>query len=195
LEGPGGVSPLKSLVILWKTCYTNIINFTNEVIAMAFFGGPPKTPPVAEPQHDGDRLEDSDIPNLPEPRGNTVIAKDLLVTGKLSGEGVVQIEGTVEGEIDLKGYVIVASTGRVKGPVEADVIRVAGQVEGNLISHDHVQLERTGTITGDVTTVSFVIENGGRLNGRTTMVPEQSSVPHVESLEPLEPLVEENGIS
>ncbi len=157
---------------------------------MAFFGGQAKTSPAVEPQIDSDRRQGSDIPDLPEPRGNTVIAKDLLVTGKLSGEGVVQIEGTVEGEIVLKGYVIVASTGRVKGPVEADVIRVAGEVEGNLISHDHVQLERTGTITGDVTTVSFVIENGGRLNGRTTMVPEQSSVPHVESLEPSESLVE-----
>ena len=151
---------------------------------MSFFGGPYKTAPAEEPQAGSDQRESADIPNLPEPRSNTVIAKDLLVTGKLSGEGVVQIEGTVEGEVSLKGYVIVTPTGKVKGPVEADVIRVAGQVEGNLISHDHVQLERTGTIHGDVTTVSFVIENGGRLNGRTTMVPEQASTPHVEGLEP-----------
>lgn len=152
---------------------------------MAFFGGQQKTPAAAEPQTDN--RETNDIPELPEPRSNTVIAKDLLVTGTISGEGVVQIEGAVEGEIHLKGYVIVTSTGKVKGPVEADVIRVAGQVEGNVNSHDHVQLERTGTISGDVTTVSFVIENGGRLNGRTTMVPEQPSTPHVESLEPSEP--------
>lgn len=151
---------------------------------MAFFGGQPKTSPAAEPQTSNDQRDGVDIPELPEPRSNTVIAKDLVVTGRLSGEGVVQIEGTVEGEVNLKGYVIVTATGRVKGPLEADVIRIAGEVEGNLISHDHVQLERTGTINGDVTTVSFVIENGGRLNGRTTMVPEQSSVPHVEGLAP-----------
>lgn len=151
---------------------------------MAFFGGQPKTPPVMEAQTDRDQREEADIPGLPEPRSNTVIAKDVVVTGKLSGEGVVQIEGTVEGEVNLKGYVIVTPTGSVRGPVEADVIRIAGQVEGNLTSHDHVQLERTGTINGDVTTVSFVIENGGRLNGRTTMLPEQASTPHVESLEP-----------
>ena len=138
-----------------------------------------------ESQTDGGQREGADIPELPESLSNTVVAKDILLTGKLSGEGVVQIEGTVEGEVNLKGYVIVTPTGKVKGPVEADVIRVAGQVEGNLISHDHVQLERTGTINGDVTTVSFVIENGGRLNGRTTMVPEQASTPHVENLEPL----------
>lgn len=159
---------------------------------MAFFGGSSKTAPVEEPQVSGDRRESADIPDLPEPRSSTVIAKDLLVAGKLSGEGVVQIEGTVEGEVSLKGYVIVTATGRVKGPVEADVIRIAGHVEGNLTSHDHVQLERTGTINGDVTTVSFVIENGGRLNGRTTMLPEQASAPHVENLEPSKP-AEEDG--
>ena len=154
---------------------------------MAFFGGQPKNTPPVESQTDDERREGADIPELPEPRSSTVIAKDLLVTGKLSGEGVVQIEGTVEGEVSLKGYVIVTATGRVKGPVEADVIRIAGQVEGNLVSHDHVQLERTGTINGDVTTVSFVIENGGRLNGRTTMVPEQASTPRVEGLSPSKP--------
>ena len=142
---------------------------------MAFFGGQPKAVPAMESQAEHDQ-DGADIPELPEPRSNTVIAKDLIVTGKLSGEGVVQIEGTVEGEVSLKGYVIVTPTGRVKGPIEADVIRVAGQVEGNLISHDHVQLERTGTIHGDVTTVSFVIEDGGRLNGRTTMVKEAQPV-------------------
>ena len=154
---------------------------------MAFFGGQPKNTPAAESQASEERRDGADIPELPEPRSNTVIAKDLLVTGKLSGEGVVQIEGTVEGEVNLKGYVIVTAPGRVKGPVEADVIRIAGQVEGNLTSHDHVQLERTGTINGDVTTVSFVIENGGRLNGRTTMVPEQASTPRVEGLSPSKP--------
>lgn len=160
---------------------------------MAFFGGQPKTPPAPEPQTDMERREGADIPELPEPRSNTVIAKDLIVTGKLSGEGVVQIEGTVEGEINLKGYVIVTPTGRVKGPIEADVIRVAGRVDGSLTSHDHVQLERTGTISGDVTTVSFVIENGGRLNGRTTMLPEQASTPRVTGLEPSKPSAEDGG--
>ena len=153
---------------------------------MAFFGGQSKAVPAAEPQDGADRRENADLPELPDPRNNTVIAKDVLVTGKISGEGVVQIEGTVEGEVSLKGYVIITPTGKVKGPVEADVIRIAGQLEGNVVSHDHVQLERTGTINGDVTTVSFVIENGGRLNGRTTMVPEQPAAPHVANLEPLE---------
>lgn len=151
---------------------------------MAFFGGATRAVPVMNSQAGGDRQEDDGIPNLPEPKSSTVIAKDVLFSGKISGEGVVQIEGTVEGEVCLKGYVVVTPTGTVKGPVDADVIRVAGHVEGDLTSHDHVQLERAGTINGDVTTVSFVIENGGRLNGRTTMIPE----PAVSRMERPDPL-------
>lgn len=137
---------------------------------MGLFGGQAKMPDQME-----DQYVEEEMPQLPEPHTNTVIAKDLTVTGTLRGDGVVQIEGRVEGEVSLKGYVIVSPTGVIKGPVEADVIRIAGIVEGNIIAHDHLRLEKTGSVLGDVTTDSFVIEDGGRLNGRTTMVKEAQS--------------------
>lgn len=135
---------------------------------MGLFGGQAKVPDQVEDQYAAEDQEQ--MPQLPEPHTNTVIAKDLTVTGTLRGDGVVQIEGRVEGEVNLKGYVIVSPTGVIKGPIEADVIRIAGSVEGNIIARDHLRLEKTGSVEGDVTTVSFVIEDGGWLNGRTTMV-------------------------
>ena len=144
---------------------------------MAFFGGQTKTTTsqtVPEPE---DRTED--LPQLPEPRTSTIIAQDIVVTGSIHGEGVVQIEGVVEGEVSLQGYVIVAATGVVKGPIQGDVIRVAGSVEGNIVAQDHLRLEKTGTIEGDVKTVSFVVEDGGHLNGRTTMVKGRDSAAKV----------------
>ena len=80
------------------------------------------------------------------------------------------VEGAVEGEIDLKGAVIVTTTGCVHGPISADVIHVAGSVEGNVVARDHLRLEKSGTLEGDAETVSLVVEDGGRLNGRTTMM-------------------------
>ena len=38
-----------------------------------------------------------------------------------------------------------------------------------------LKLENTGVITGDLTTGSLIIEDGGCLNGRTTMAPKKSS--------------------
>ena len=80
-----------------------------------------------------------DLPTLPEPPSSTVIAAGATVTGTLRGDGIMQVEGTVEGEIDLKGAVIVTPTGLIKGPVTADVIRLAGRIEG-AVSYTHLTL-------------------------------------------------------
>lgn len=123
-----------------------------------------------------------------EPQGSTVIARGVTVTGTLTGEGVVQIGGTVEGEVSVRGHLTVTPTGKVTGPVEADVIRIGGVVEGPVTCRDHLQLERTGSIEGDVTTGTFVIENGGRLNGNTTMTgkPEEEQAVKEPELEELQ---------
>ena len=109
------------------------------------------------------------LPDLPEPPSSTVVASGATIIGTMKGEGIIQVEGVVEGEIDLKGAVIVAPTGLVKGPVTADVIRVAGRIEGEVNARDHLFIERTGSLQGDFTTVSLVVEDGGRLNGKATM--------------------------
>ena len=138
---------------------------------MGLFGSRAKPEPEIEQQMLPSQAEQyEDIPSLPTPRTSTVIAEGVTMAGKLYGEGVIQVEGAVEGEIDLKGAVIVTTTGCVHGPISADVIHVAGSVEGNVVARDHLRLEKSGTLEGDAETVSLVIENGGRLNGRTTMM-------------------------
>lgn len=121
-----------------------------------------------------------DIPDLSEPPKSTRIAAGATVSGTLRGEGVIEVEGTVEGEIDLKGAVMVAPTGLVKGPVTADVIHIAGCVEGVVCAREHLLLQKTGSLEGDMSTPSLVVEDGGRLNGRSTMPPrpQTQGVPH-----------------
>ena len=110
-----------------------------------------------------------DIPSLPETPSSTVIAAGATMTGALRGDGIIQVEGTVEGEIDLQGSVIVAPTGQVKGPVTAEVIRVAGHIEGAITARERLLLQRTGNVEGDITTPALEVEEGGRLNGRCIM--------------------------
>lgn len=112
-----------------------------------------------------------DLPSLPEPPSSTVIAAGATVTGTLRGEGIIQVEGTVEGEIDLKGAVMVSPSGLVKGPLTADVIRIAGRVEGVVNARERLLLQKTGSLEGDMTTPALEVEDGGRLNGRSTMPP------------------------
>lgn len=109
-------------------------------------------------------------PDAPTPGRETFIADGVIISGDLHGNGTILVEGIVEGEVRVAGSVTVHPSGLITGTVEADTIRVAGSVVGNIIASEHLQLERTGTIDGDVTCVSFVLEDGGRLNGRSRMV-------------------------
>ena len=138
---------------------------------MGFFGGQTRQDPVSTPSYEDENFEDAfdSLPTLPKPQDNTVIAKGITFTGVIEGEGIVQIEGRLEGEIKLKGSVTVATTGEVQGPITADSVRVAGEVTGSITAREHLCLERTGSIHGDVSTCSLVVENG-RLDGSSKML-------------------------
>ena len=101
---------------------------------------------------------------------STLITQGITLKGTVEGEGVVQVEGTVIGEFKMTGAIIVADSGLIRGPITADVVRVAGRVEGNVIAREHLRLESSGTLIGDVNTASLVVEDGGCLNGRSTMM-------------------------
>lgn len=85
----------------------------------------------------------------------------------------------------MVGAVIVSDTGLVRGPVSADVVRVAGRVEGNVVAREHMRLEQTGTLIGDVATASLVVEDGGCLNGRSTMTKAPEPDPELRTVQDL----------
>ena len=74
---------------------------------MGLFGGPVKQEPVNPTPFDGETFEEpfDSLPTLPKAHNNTIIAKGITFTGVIRGEGAVQVEGRLEGEIDLKGSV------------------------------------------------------------------------------------------
>ena len=148
---------------------------------MGLFGRPTRADEevTAMPMDTPEQYEE--VPGLPTPLSTTVRAAGVTLAGTLRGEGVVQVEGNVEGEIELKGAMIVTSTGRVKGPFTADVVQVAGHIEGGVLARDHMRLEKTGSLEGDVTTVSLVVEDGGRLNGRSSMLKPGNENPKYEA--------------
>ena len=142
-------------------------------IVMGFFGMQ-----KVEPQVEVPALPKEEPASAPAPSraGSTVIAEGITFNGTLRGEGVVQVEGVVEGEFDMTGAVIVAESGLIRGPVSADVVRVAGRVEGNVNAREHMRLESSGSLVGDVKTASLVVEDGGILNGRCTTVKPQPAL-------------------
>jgi cytoskeletal protein CcmA (bactofilin family) len=102
-------------------------------------------------------------------RITSVLGPGVIWQGTIGGSGGVRIEGTFEGQIALKGMLVVGETGKVNCEnLRASTVIVAGAVRGN-ITTEKLEIRATGRVWGDVVTTSFVTEDGAFLRGQIRM--------------------------
>lgn len=102
-------------------------------------------------------------------RVTSVLGSAIAWKGTLSGSGGVRIEGAFEGDISLKGMLVVEETGRVTcNQLRANLVIVAGSVRGDIIA-EKLEIRSTGRVWGKVTTAAFSTEEGAFLRGQVTM--------------------------
>jgi cytoskeletal protein CcmA (bactofilin family) len=121
-------------------------------------------------------------------RVTTVLGPGVAWVGQLSGSGGVRIEGSFEGEIALRGLLVVGESGRVTcRDLRANVVIVAGAVQGD-ITAEKLEIRKTGRVWGNVVTAAFSTEEGAFLRGQIRMEERVdiggSSLPSVEALLP-----------
>jgi cytoskeletal protein CcmA (bactofilin family) len=105
----------------------------------------------------------------PTERVTSVLGTGITWSGNLSGSGGVRIEGAFEGDINLRGLLVVGETGRVTcNHLQANVVIIAGAVRGN-ITAEKVEIRSTGRVWGDVVTGAFSTEEGAFLRGQIRM--------------------------
>jgi cytoskeletal protein CcmA (bactofilin family) len=116
-------------------------------------------PPVARPV---------DLPRMEAPRSVDVatIGKSVIVRGELSGSEDLYVDGEVEGSISLKGQSLtIGPNGRVRANLEARNVIVHGRVDGNVVASDRVDLRKSASLTGDISTARVAIEDGAYFKG------------------------------
>lgn len=108
-------------------------------------------------------------PTSPVERVTSVLGPGIHWNGDLRGKGGVRIEGALEGEIAVRGLVIIGETGRVTcQSLKADTVIIAGTVNGE-ITAEKLEIRATGRVYGDVIVQSISTDEGAFLRGTVTM--------------------------
>jgi cytoskeletal protein CcmA (bactofilin family) len=97
----------------------------------------------------------------------TVIGQGAVIEGNLRASGRVQIDGRLEGKLEVDGQVSVGPHGAIIGEVIADELAIGGRVEGKLTARKHLYIAAKGEVHGEVTYASLQVERGAVLDGRT----------------------------
>jgi cytoskeletal protein CcmA (bactofilin family) len=94
------------------------------------------------------------------------IGKSVVVKGELSGSEDLIIDGEVEGSIALRGQTLtVGPNGRVRANVEARNVVLYGRLDGDIHATDRVDLRKSASLAGNISTARISIEDGAFFKG------------------------------
>ena len=97
-------------------------------------------------------------------RDGTVIGNGLKIVGNVTAEGLVEVNGQIEGELHCTSL-IVSPNAQVVGSITAERVVVNGRVEGPIQGGD-VVLKSRAHVVGDIHHQSLTIEKGAYFEGR-----------------------------
>lgn len=98
-----------------------------------------------------------------------MISEGTHVKGSLNTKSDIRIAGTLEGEANAKGKVIISSSGKVEGDVQAVDADIAGTIEGEVRTTNKLVLRQSAVINGDIHTKTMLVEEGAQINGSCHM--------------------------
>ena len=109
-------------------------------------------------------------PHRPAPRersegGESVIAANLSIEGKIEGSGNVRMAGRFKGDVRIDGNFNIEPGAHLTGQVLAGIVVVGGELQGNIESAKRVDVLEGGVIVGDVKAGSITVAAGSRMRG------------------------------
>jgi cytoskeletal protein CcmA (bactofilin family) len=100
---------------------------------------------------------------------NAYLGKGSRVTGKLSFEGTVRVDGQVEGEVAAQDTLIVGESAIVNAQISGSTVIIKGKVTGDITARERLEIRTPGKLFGNVTTPSLIIQEGVIFEGHCSM--------------------------
>ena len=91
-----------------------------------------------------------------------------MIVGSVTAEGLVEVNGQIEGEIHCTSLII-SRKAQVAGTIQAERVVVDGTVEGP-IQGGSVMLKSGAHVVGDIHHQSLAIESGAFFDGRSMQI-------------------------
>jgi cytoskeletal protein CcmA (bactofilin family) len=137
----------------------------------------PAAPPVQAAASSVVSFSGSSTPRTSSPvvRNLARLGAGLQIKGHITGTEDLQIDGTIEGPITLRGHQLtVGSAAQLNSEIHAGEVIVYGKVVGNVHARDRVDVKTDGSIIGDISTARISIEDGAHFKGRIEIDPTKS---------------------
>jgi cytoskeletal protein CcmA (bactofilin family) len=97
---------------------------------------------------------------------NTIIGPGTSVKGDIESGGFTRVDGSILGNLNAKGRVVIGEKARMKSHIRGTVVTVGGVVYGNILASEQIIILTTGLVVGDIITRRIQADEGCLIHGR-----------------------------
>lgn len=91
------------------------------------------------------------------------------INGDINSNGDLRIDGTLIGNLTVKGKVVVGETGKIRGEITCKNSDISGTIEGKVTVYELLAIKSTARINGDLQVGKLAIEPGSKFTGYCDM--------------------------
>ena len=104
------------------------------------------------------------------------IDKNTVLKGAINATTDIRIDGTLEGEVETVGRVIIGKDAVVNGKVLCANADIEGVFKGNLTVSGSLSLKAGSNVEGEVFIQKLIVESGATFNANCSMHSEEDGV-------------------
>lgn len=99
----------------------------------------------------------------------TLIGAGSICDGDFKCSGSCRIDGTINGNVEIDGMLILGAVGKINGDIIAKGVQIGGEVVGDITSPERAELTSTAKVIGNLTTNVIIIDENAVFQGAVNM--------------------------
>lgn len=108
-----------------------------------------------------------------------LIGNGTAITGNITSNGDVRIDGTLKGNISISGKLVVGQSGNIEGNIVCQNADISGKINGKVTVTELLSLKATANLLGDIVTSKITIEPNATFTGTCNMEPVIKNISNV----------------
>jgi cytoskeletal protein CcmA (bactofilin family) len=98
-----------------------------------------------------------------------LIGSGTAIKGDIITNSDIRIDGIIEGNIKVKGKLVVGGSGKIEGEIQCQNAEIFGEIIGQISVSELLSLKATAKLNGDIITNKLSIEPGAIFSGTCKM--------------------------